>query len=128
MRWHGCARLKAGRLGRPGGHQYKKAALIMLLTRLATAQQGGMLALGGLSGLLDVDPITLASARLAGHGTTLQLAAETILIAGAANGLSKAVLGQVFGGWRLGSLLSAAAIGAILAGGLAWVIVNTHTT
>jgi len=95
-------------------------AAIMLLSKLATAQQGGLLALGGLAGLLDVDPITLATARLAGEGTPLTLAAETILIAGAANGLSKAVLGQVFGGWRLGTMLSGAAFSAILAGGLAW--------
>lgn len=97
-------------------------AVIMLLSKLATAQQGGTLALGGLSGLLDVDPITLAMARLAGNGTSLQLAAETILIAGAANGLSKAVLGQIFGGWRLGSILSGTALCAILAGGSAWFV------
>jgi uncharacterized membrane protein (DUF4010 family) len=95
--------------------------VIMLMTKLAIAEQGGMLALGGLSGLLDVDPITLATARLAGNGTSLDLAAETILIAGAANGLSKAVLGQIFGGWRLGTMLSAAALAAMAAGALAWI-------
>lgn len=95
-------------------------AVIMLLTKLATARQGGMLALGGLSGLLDVDPITLATARQTAHGTSLELARETILIAAAANGLSKAVLAQIFGGWRLGTILSAAALSAIAAGAAAW--------
>lgn len=95
-------------------------AVIMLLAKLAMARQGGMLALGGLSGLLDVDPITLAMARLAGNGTPVRLAAETILIAAAANGLSKAVLGQIFGGWRLGTMLSAASLCAITVGALAW--------
>lgn len=95
-------------------------AVIMLLSKLATAEHGGMMALGGLSGLLDVDPITLAMARLAGNGTTIAAAAETILIAAVANALSKAVLGQIFGGLRLGLLLSAAAVAAIGAGSLAW--------
>jgi|GEM_PF-2394432 len=99
-------------------------AVIMLLSRFAAYWQGGTFALGGLSGLLDVDPITLAMARLAGNGTALQVAAETILIAGAANGVSKAVLGQVFGGWRLGSMLSAAALCAIAAGGVCWIVTN----
>lgn len=99
-------------------------AVIMLLSRFAAYWQGGTFALGGLSGLLDVDPITLAMARLAGNGTALQVAAETILIAGATNGISKAVLGQVFGGWRLGSMLSAAALCAIAAGGVSWIVTN----
>lgn len=95
-------------------------AVIMLLSKLAMARQGGTLALGGFSGLLDVDPITLAMARQAGNEMPLRLAAETILVAAVANGLAKAVLGQVFGGWRLGSMLSVAALCAVLAGGFAW--------
>jgi len=99
-------------------------AVIMLLSKFAGTFQGGTFALGGLSGLLDVDPITLAMARQAGNGTALQVAAETILIAGATNGVSKAVLAQVFGGWRLGSMLSAAALSAIAAGAITWTMTN----
>jgi uncharacterized membrane protein (DUF4010 family) len=99
-------------------------AVIMLLSKFAGTFQGGTFALGGLSGLLDVDPITLAMARQAGNGTAIQIAAETILIAGATNGVSKAVLAQVFGGWRLGSMLSAAALAAIVAGAIAWIGTN----
>jgi uncharacterized membrane protein (DUF4010 family) len=99
-------------------------AVIMLLSKFAGTFQGGTFALGGLSGLLDVDPITLAMARQAGNGTAIQIAAETILIAGATNGVSKAVLAQVFGGWRLGSMLSAAALAAIAAGAIAWIGTN----
>jgi uncharacterized membrane protein (DUF4010 family) len=95
---------------------------IMLLAKLATAHQGGLLALGGLSGLLDVDPITLAMARLADSGSSVQLAAETILIAALANGVAKTVLAFGFGGWRLGLILGAAALMAALAGGLAFFV------
>jgi len=89
---------------------------IMLLAKLATSRQIGLLTLGGLSGIVDVDPITLSMAGLADKGVAAHLAAETILVAAAANLLAKAVLAQVFGGWRLGSILSAAAVCAILAG------------
>ena len=94
--------------------------LIMLLSKLATSRQIGLLTLGGLSGVLDVDPITLSMAGLTDKGIAARLAAETILVAAAANGAAKAVLAQYFGGWRLGSILSAAALCATLAGGLAW--------
>lgn len=90
--------------------------VIMLLSKLATTRQVGLLTLGGLSGILDVDPITLSMAGLADKGVAARFAAETILVAAAANGVAKAVLAQFFGGWRLGSILSAAALGAILAG------------
>jgi uncharacterized membrane protein (DUF4010 family) len=89
---------------------------IMLLSKLATARQVGLLTLGGLSGVVDVDPITLSMAGLADKGIAARLAAETILVAAAANGLAKAILAQVFGGWRLGSILGAAVLCAILAG------------
>ncbi|MFO1246746.1 MAG: DUF4010 domain-containing protein [Alphaproteobacteria bacterium] len=93
---------------------------IMLLSRFVSAQQGGqqggLFALGGLSGLLDVDPITLSMARLAQDNGKLEIAAQTIMVAAAANGLAKAFLGSVFGGWRLGTLLCLAAAGALAAG------------
>lgn len=94
--------------------------VIMLLSKLATARQIGLLTLGGLSGILDVDPITLSMAGLADKGIAARLAAETILVAAAANGVAKAVLAQFFGGWRLGAILGAAALAAIAAGGITW--------
>ncbi|HZQ39169.1 MAG TPA: DUF4010 domain-containing protein, partial [Rhizomicrobium sp.] len=94
--------------------------VIMLLSKLATARQIGLLTLGGLSGILDVDPITLSMAGLADKGIAARLAAETILVAAAANGIAKAVLAQFFGGWRLSAILGAAALAAIAAGGITW--------
>jgi len=91
-------------------------AAIMLLAKLFSSGQSGLFALAGLSGLLDVDPITLSMARLAGAGITPAIAAATILIAASANALSKSVLAVTFGGPRLGLALSAMALLAFGAG------------
>lgn len=89
---------------------------IMLLAKLFASGPSSLFVLGGLSGLLDVDPITLSMAQLAGAGTPPALAAFTILIAGAANVLAKSVLAVAFGGLRLGLALSAVALLAFGAG------------
>jgi uncharacterized membrane protein (DUF4010 family) len=89
---------------------------IMLLAKLFSGGASGLYALGGVSGLLDVDPITLSMARLAGGGVTLGVATSTILIAAAANGLAKSVLAAAFGGLKLGLILSGLALLAFGAG------------
>lgn len=83
---------------------------IMLLSRLAMNYAGpaGLIPLGGLSGLLDVDPITLSMAGMVPASLSASVAAQTILVAAFTNGIAKAVLGAVFGGVRLGSALLAA--------------------
>jgi uncharacterized membrane protein (DUF4010 family) len=88
----------------------------MLLAKILSSAHSGLFALGGLSGLLDVDPITLSMAKLAGTGVTAAVAVSTILVAAAANGLAKAVLALVFGGPRLGTMLAASALAAFGAG------------
>lgn len=93
---------------------------IMLLSKFASSAQSGLFALGGASGLLDVDPITLSMAKLAGSGMAQQLAVSTILVAAAANGLAKSVLAFAFGGRRLGGMLGACALAAFAAGWTAW--------
>ncbi len=95
-------------------------AAIMLLAKLFSSGRAGLFALGGVSGLLDVDPITLSMARLAGTGITPMLAASTILIAAAANALAKSVLAVAFGGPRLGIALSGSALLAFGAGAAAY--------
>jgi len=90
--------------------------VIMLLAKLLSTGSTGLFALGGASGLLDVDPITLSMARLAGNEVTLSVAVSTILIAATANGLAKSVLAIAFGGKRLGFILSALAVAAFGAG------------
>ncbi len=96
-------------------------AVIMLLAKLFATGRSGLFALGGASGLLDVDPITLSMARLAGTGVAPGIAVSTILIAASANGLAKSVLGLVFGGMRLGLILSALAVLAFGTGALVYV-------
>lgn len=93
---------------------------IMLLSKLFSSGESGLFALGGLSGLVDVDPITLSMARLAGTGVEPRIAVSTILIAAAANGLAKSVLGWFFGGARLGLALSGVAALAFGAGAAAF--------
>jgi uncharacterized membrane protein (DUF4010 family) len=78
-------------------------AAIMLLSKLLSSGQSSLFALGGVSGLVDVDPITLSMAQMAG----------------VANGIAKSVLAVTFGGPRLGLALSASALLAVGAGVLA---------
>jgi len=92
---------------------------IMLLSKLFASGPSGLFALGGLTGMLDVDPITLSMAQLAGTEITPTVAASTILIAASANGLAKSVLAVTFGGPRLGLALSAMALLAFGAGAAA---------
>ena len=94
--------------------------VIMLLSKLATSMMGqnGLLALGGLSGALDVDPITLSSANMTLGGLPASLAVRTILIAATANAAAKVVLGAAFGSWHMGIALGVIAIVAVGAGAM----------
>lgn len=92
---------------------------IMLLAKSFSGGESGLFALGAVSGFLDVDPITLSMAKMANSGLSQFLAVSTILIAATTNGLAKAVLAIIFGGWRLGWRLSGAALLAFGAGLLA---------
>lgn len=99
-------------------------AVILVLAKLVASGPVGLFALGGFSGLLDVDPVTLSMARLAQTGLAPALASGTILIAGASNGLAKSVLAVVFGGWRLGLILSGLALASFAAGTVAWFVLG----
>jgi len=92
---------------------------IMLLAKLASSGQSGLYALSAVTGLMDVDPITLSTARLAGTGLSPAVAVSTILIAGAANMLAKSVLAFIFGGKRLGWTLGTTAALAFAGGATA---------
>ncbi len=78
---------------------------------------GGVLALAALSGLADVDPITLSMAREAGAVVAAEYAAIVILVAAAANMTAKCGLAAFFGGVRFAAPLAAIAALAIFAAG-----------
>lgn len=91
-------------------------AAILLFSKITAGAQSGALLLGAVSGLLDVDPITLSMAQLAGRDITISLAVSTILLAAVANGVAKTGLAASFGGRRLGLWLSGSAAVAMAAG------------
>jgi uncharacterized membrane protein (DUF4010 family) len=95
-------------------------AAIMVLAKLFSGGESGLFALAGLSGLLDVDPITLSMARESNSGLAAFVAVAAILIASASNALAKSVLAVIFGGWRLGLWLSGLAVVSAGAGALVY--------
>lgn len=99
-------------------------AVIMVAAKIAVgaAGQAGVLLIAALSGIADVDAVTISMARLAGQSMTIELAAQAIILAVAVNTLSKAVIAASTGGsgvaWPVG-LTSLAAV-AGLAAGMLW--------
>jgi uncharacterized membrane protein (DUF4010 family) len=93
-------------------------AIIMALTKGVAAWAGseGTYALAAVSGLLDVDAISLSLARLAPGGLDARSAGFAILIAVVANSAAKVVLGSTAGGIGLGKLLAAGLAAAFVAG------------
>ncbi|WP_200841217.1 DUF4010 domain-containing protein [Geminicoccus flavidas] len=82
-------------------------AAVMLLAKLVGDRFGetGLYGLAAVSGLADVDALTLSMARMAGSGIPLKVAAGAIAIAAAVNTVVKCVLGGAIGLWRLGVLV-----------------------
>jgi uncharacterized membrane protein (DUF4010 family) len=78
--------------------------------------EAGVLGLAGISGFVDVDPITLSTARLAGTSLTIGAAAEAILLAAAANMLTKTFVAVSVGGFRFGWKLVLAGLLALVSG------------
>jgi uncharacterized membrane protein (DUF4010 family) len=95
-------------------------AAILLAAKLFGNKPSDFFLLASVSGLLDVDPITLSMAKLSGSGVAQSVVVLTILIAAAANALAKSVLATAFGGARLGLGLGACGLLACGAGGLVY--------
>jgi uncharacterized membrane protein (DUF4010 family) len=80
---------------------------------------GAVYATAVLAGATDVDAISVSMAQLAGTQMTMPGAATAVLLALAANTVTKAVMASVVGGWEFGRTVLAAAaatLGAALAG------------
>jgi uncharacterized membrane protein (DUF4010 family) len=93
-------------------------AVIVFLSKWLTAVfgQGGAVAIAATAGLADVDAITLSMAGLADHGLSPFEAGRAILVAVAANSLTKSGIAVSVGGVRFGIGYTAATAGAIAAG------------
>jgi uncharacterized membrane protein (DUF4010 family) len=97
-------------------------ALVMVAARGLEAAFGeaGVLALSAVSGISDVDAITLTLAKMSRTGDGIGLAGFGIVLAGAVNSLVKGIMALVIGdrslGWRVtGPLVLAALTGLALA-------------
>lgn len=89
-------------------------AFIVLVTKLlAGANPAGVYLLSALSGVADVDALTLSMTRLAGSGILVPEAATAILIAAAVNTASKAVIAGAVGGRTIGLQVGLTAVLAI---------------
>jgi uncharacterized membrane protein (DUF4010 family) len=100
-------------------------AAIFLLAKAAQAWLGdaGVLALAVISGMGDVDAIVLSFSAMAGQGDiTVSLAAAGILLAAVSNTVVKCGLTVAIGGWRLGLRVGIALAAALVAGGVAVVL------
>jgi uncharacterized membrane protein (DUF4010 family) len=93
-------------------------ALIMALANgiAAWAGSAGTFALAAISGAVDVDAISLSMARLAPVPFDATTAAAAILIAVAANSISKLALASLTGGRRFAGLLAPVLAAVLLAG------------
>ena len=91
---------------------------IMVLAHFATRYAGdaGVYLLSAISGIADVDAITLSMARLGGGELSLEVATRAILIVVAVNTLSKAALGWLTGGAAFGVRMTVVGLAALLAG------------
>ena len=92
--------------------------MVTLLAKTLTAGAGtaGAYSLAALSGIADVDAITLAMARYGAEQLGETAAGIAILVAAASNTLSKTVLAWVSGGARLGGRMAVVSTLALAAG------------
>jgi uncharacterized membrane protein (DUF4010 family) len=95
---------------------------LFMLTRALHVWLGepGVYLLAAVSGVADVDAVSLSLARMAWHDIALAVASHAIVIAVITNTAIKALLASVVGGWALARwvvpiLLSTLLVGAVLA-------------
>jgi uncharacterized membrane protein (DUF4010 family) len=96
-------------------------AMIMVLSRAAIVLMGdnGLYIFAAISGLVDVDAISLSLASMTARGeTALRVAMNAILIAAAVNTILKPALALAIGGMRIGWRVWIAAALTFIAGGV----------
>lgn len=92
-------------------------AAVMLLTKVTARTLGaaGVLGLAALSGLFDVDALTLSVSNMAGRELSSQTAALAVLIGVGANTVTKTVIAGVAGTIRHALLVGLASVAALAA-------------
>jgi uncharacterized membrane protein (DUF4010 family) len=98
-------------------------AIVMLLAKIVVTNVGeqAVLIVAAVSGIADVDALTLSLSRMADHGLSPATAVTGIAIAVAVNTVVKAGFATVVGTRRTGVIVGAASLAAIIAVGVAWV-------
>ena len=109
------------------GYVLRFGALLALVTVLAniaraTFGAGGLFGLAGISGFVDVDPITLSASRAATDTMMYREAADAILLAAATNMVTKMALTVIVGGRRFGIEMVIAGVLALAAAGAALIV------
>jgi uncharacterized membrane protein (DUF4010 family) len=101
-------------------------AAILLLAKLVAGRAGnaGLFSLAAISGIADVDALTLSMARLSGVEVARADAATAILVAASVNTASKAALAAFVGGVRLGTIVAIVSVLAIGALGVTFLILR----
>jgi uncharacterized membrane protein (DUF4010 family) len=93
-------------------------AVVTVLTDLVHQYVGnaGVLIVAAISGIMDVDAITISMSRLGGRQLPLEMAAQAIALAVGVNTLAKAVMAVSVGGRRIGLFVGSASLVAVAAG------------
>ena len=99
-------------------------ALVMAAARTLPALlgSGGLLAVAAVSGLADVDALTVTASRMAAHGLDPAVAAAAILLAGLADTCSKAVITAFVGGPRFAAIFAGGSSLAVAAAAAAFAL------
>jgi len=92
-------------------------SVVVVAAKVASDSFGeaGVLTIAAITGIADVDPVTLSTARLVGVSLTPQIGAATILLAVASNMVTK-ITATWIAGWRFGMPLTVAGVLGITAG------------
>jgi|SRR5579871_206636 len=101
-------------------------AAVTLVAKLVASGPNhlGLVPLAAISGLVDVDPITLSTSRMVGGSLAASYAAMIIVLAGGANLLCKSVLGAALGSRVLSAYLAGAAILAAGSAAVSWTLLG----
>lgn len=101
-------------------------AAVTLIAKLAGmgGHQMELVPLAAVSGLVDVDPITLSAARLSGGAITASYAATIILVAAGANLVFKCGIAALLGSRGLAAYLLGVGIAAAAAAAAAWFMIG----